>query len=73
MGSWLDVLGEQSRAQGLAKRSALFAVLVPVTLLLFAAVLGDGEVDEYAVPIVLAAVGGIAFHLLFRWLERRGR
>ena len=73
MGSWLDPLAEQVRAQGLAKRSAVFAVLVPVMLLVFALVLGDGDPGEYIVPIVVAAVGGLAIHLVFRWLERRGR
>jgi len=72
MASWLDVLGEQVRAQGLAKRSALFAVLVPIVLLLFALLL-EGDVEAYAAPMVVAAVGGIAIHLVFRWLERRGR
>jgi len=71
MGSWLDVLGEQVRAQGLAKRSAVFAVLVPIVVLLFALLL-EGDVGAYAAPIVLAAVGGLAIHLVFRWLERRG-
>lgn len=72
MPSWLDVLGEQARAQGLAKRSALFAVLVPIVLLLFALLL-EGDVEAYAAPIVVAAAGGLAIHLAFRWLERRGR
>ena len=73
MDSWLDDLSEQARAQGLAKRSALFAVLVPLMLLVFAVVLGDGEPGEYVVPIIVAAAAGIALHLVFRWLERRGR
>ena len=73
MSSWLDVLSEQVRAQGLAKRSAVFAVLVPVMLLVFAVALGDGDLGAYAVPLAIAAVGGGGVHLLFRWLERRGR
>ena len=73
MSSWLDVLSEQARAQGLARRSAVFAVLVPLMLLVFALVLGEGDFGEYAVPLGIALAGGIAVHLLFRWLEQRGR
>ena len=73
MSTWLDELSEQARAQGLAKRSGLFAVLVPIMLVIFALVLGDGDLDAYAVPIAVALVGGIALHLAFRWLEGRGR
>ena len=73
MPSLLDLLAEQARAQGLAKRSAIFAVLVPLMLLVFALALGDGEPETYAVPIAVAAVAGIALHLVFRWLERRPR
>src|SRR3712207_7010494 len=47
-------LSEQVRAQGLAKRSAIFAVLVPVMLLVFALVLGDGDLEEYVAPLVIA-------------------
>ncbi len=71
--TWLDALSEEARAQGLAKRSARFAVLVPVMLLVFALLLGDGDVGDYAVPLVVAAIAGIAMHLVFRWLERRPR
>ncbi len=69
--TWLDDLSRQVRAQGLAKRSALFAVLVPVMLLLFALVLGDGDLESYLVPVAVAVVAGIAMHLVFRWLDRR--
>ena len=71
--TWLDELSEQARAQGLAKRSGLFAILVPVMLVIFALVLGDGDLDAYAVPIAVALVAGIGLHLAFRWLERRGQ
>lgn len=71
--TWLDDLSRQVRAQGLAQRSALFAVLVPVMLLVFALVLGDGDLESYLVPLLVAVVAGIAIHLLFRWLDRRAR
>ncbi len=71
MSTWLDELSQQVRAQGLARRSALFAVLVPAMLLLFALVLGDGDLESYVVPVAVAAVAGIAMHLVFRWLDRR--
>ena len=72
MGSLLDALSEQVRAQGLEKRSAVFAVLVPVMLVLFALFLGEEDFETYRVPLVAAAVAGIAVHLVFRWLARRG-
>ena len=71
--SLLDELAAQARAQGLAKRSAMFAVLVPIFLLIFALFLGDDDFSAYVAPLIVATACGVGVHLMFRWLERRGR